>query len=133
VAYRQEGCVIGQTWDGPINKMRDEGDAVQYLAPKEGALAWSDTIALAKGAKNIAQAYEFMSFAMKPENGGLMAVETGYNSIVVGAEKHTTPNYQRNFADAYPADAVEKLWFQGEEKPWFIAKRQEFAAKLQAA
>jgi hypothetical protein len=34
---------------------------------------------------------------------------------------------------AYPGDAIEKLWFQGEEKPWFIAKRQEFAAKLQAA
>jgi spermidine/putrescine transport system substrate-binding protein len=133
VAYRQEGCVIGQTWDGPINKMRDEGDAVKYLAPKEGALTWSDTLALAKGAKNIEQAYAFMSFSTRPEVGGLMAVETGYNSIVVGAEKHTNANYQRNFSEAYPGDAIEKLWFQGEEKPWFIAKRQEFAAKLQAA
>jgi spermidine/putrescine transport system substrate-binding protein len=133
LAYRQEGCVIGQTWDGPPNTMRNEGDAVKYLSPKEGALTWVDTLSIAKGAKNIEQIYAFMTWALQPEVGGLMANETGYNSIVIGAEKHTNPNYQRNFSEAYPGDAIEKLWFQGEEKPWFIAKRQEFAAKLQAA
>jgi len=133
VAYRQEGCVIGQTWDGPINQMRNDGDKVKYLAPKEGALTWCDTLAIPKGAKNIEQAYAYMNWALQPEVGGLMANETGYNSIVVGAEKFTNPNYQRNFTEAYPGDAIEKLWFQREEKPWFIAKRQEFAAKLQAA
>lgn len=133
LAYRQEGCVIGQTWDGPPNTMRNEGDAVKYLAPKEGALTWVDTLSIAKGAKNMDQIYAFMTWALQPEVGGLMANETGYNSIVIGAEKHTNPNYQRNFSEAYPGDAIEKLWFQGEEKPWFIAKRQEFAAKLQAA
>ncbi|MCC7045371.1 MAG: extracellular solute-binding protein [Alphaproteobacteria bacterium] len=133
VAYRQEGCVIGQTWDGPPNTMRNEGDPIKYLAPKEGALTWCDTLSITKGAKNLEQVYEYMQWALQPEVGGLMANETGYNSIVVGAEKHTNPNYQRNFSEAYPGDAIDKLWFQGEEKPWFIAKRQEFAAKLQAA
>ncbi len=133
LAFRQEGCVIGQTWDGPINKMRDEGDPMQFLAPKEGALAWSDTLALPKGAKNIEQAYAYMSWSTIAENGGLMSVETGYNSIAAGAEKFTNDKFRRNFADAYPGDAIERLWFQGEEQPWFIAKRQEFAAKLQAA
>ena len=133
VAYRQEGCVIGQTWDGPPNTMRNEGDPVKYLAPKEGALTWCDTLSITKGAKNIEQIYAYMTWALQPEVGGLMANETGYNSIVIGAEKHTNPNYQRNFSEAYPGDAIDKLWFQGEEKPWFIAKRQEFAAKLQAA
>lgn len=132
-AFLQEGCVIGQTWDGPINKMRDEGNPFKYLAPKEGALTWVDTVSLTKGAKNIAQAYAFIAWMQKPENGGLSAVETGYNSVVIGAEKFTNAKFQKNFQDAYPGDALEKLWFQGEEKSWFIAKRQEFATKLQAA
>ena len=132
-AFLHEGCVIGQTWDGPINTMRNEGNPFRYLAPKEGALTWVDTCAFTKGAKNIAQAYEFIKWMQIPVNGGLMADETGYNSVVIGAEKHTKPNFTRNFNDAYPGDALEKLWFQAEEKPWFIAKRQEFATKLQAA
>ena len=76
VAYRQEGCVIGQTWDGPPNTMRNEGDTVKYLAPKEGALTWCDTLAITKGAKNLDQAYEYMNWALQPEVGGLMANET---------------------------------------------------------
>jgi spermidine/putrescine transport system substrate-binding protein len=132
-AFLQEGCVIGQTWDGPINTMRTEGKAYRYLAPKEGALTWVDTVSLTKGAKNIAQAYEFIKFMQMPENGGLSADGTGYNSVIVGAEKHTQPSFTKNFQSAYPGDSLEKLWFQGEEKPWFIAKRQEFATKLQAA
>ena len=70
---------------------------------------------------------------LKPENGGIFAVNTGYNSVVTGAEKFTNQSYQRNFEDAYPGNALDKLWFQLEERPWFIAKRQEFATKLQAA
>jgi spermidine/putrescine transport system substrate-binding protein len=106
---------------------------VKYLAPKEGALTWVDTVSLTKGAKNIDQAYAFINWMLKPENGGIFAVNTGYNSVVVGAEKHTNANFQRNFEETYPGNALANLWFQGEERPWFIAKRQEFATKLQAA
>jgi spermidine/putrescine transport system substrate-binding protein len=131
--FLQEGCVIGMTWDGPINTMRNEGHPVKYLAPKEGALTWVDTVSLTKGAKNLDQVYAFIDFMLKPENGGLFAVNTGYNSVVKGAEKFTNANFQRNFEETYPGDALQRLWFQGEERPWFIAKRQEFATKLQAA
>jgi spermidine/putrescine transport system substrate-binding protein len=131
--FLQEGCVIGMTWDGPINTMRNEGHPVKYLAPKEGALTWVDSVALCRGAKNIDQAYAFINWMLKPENGGIFAVNTGYNSVVTGAEKFTNQNYQRNFEETYPGDALQKLWFQLEEKSWFIAKRQEFATKLQAA
>jgi spermidine/putrescine transport system substrate-binding protein len=131
--FLQEGCVIGMTWDGPVNAMRNEGHPVKYLAPKEGALTWVDTVSLTRGAKNLDQAYAFINWMLKPENGGIFAVNTGYNSVVVGAEKNTDKNYQRNFEETYPGNALDRLWFQGEEKPWFIAKRQEFATKLQAA
>jgi spermidine/putrescine transport system substrate-binding protein len=131
--FLQEGCVIGMTWDGPINTMRNEGHPVKYLAPKEGALTWVDSVSLCRGAKNLEQAYAFIAWMQKPENGGLFAVNTGYNSVVTGAEKFTNANYQRNFEETYPGNALERLWFQLEERPWFIAKRQEFATKLQAA
>jgi spermidine/putrescine transport system substrate-binding protein len=131
--FLQEGCVIGMTWDGPINTMRNEGHPVKYLAPKEGALTWVDSVSLCRGAKNLEQAYAFIAWMQKAENGGLFAVNTGYNSVVTGAEKFTNTNYQRNFEEAYPGNALERLWFQLEERPWFIAKRQEFATKLQAA
>lgn len=132
-AFLQDGCVIGQTWDGPINTMANEGHPFRYLSPKEGALTWVDALALPKGAKNIEQAYAFANWAMQAPVGGLMADETGYNSVVTGAEKFTKPAYTKNFNSAYPEDAISKLWFQGAESTSFIAKRQELATKLQAA
>jgi spermidine/putrescine transport system substrate-binding protein len=131
-AFTKEGCVIGQTWDGPINTLKNEGEPVSYLAPKEGALVWCDTLAIPRGARNIEQAHAYMNWSLQPEIGGLIADETGYNPVTSGGAGFARPSYRKNFQEAFPGDALEKLWFQGEEKSWFIAQRQEMAAKLRA-
>jgi len=131
--FLESGAAIGMTWDGPIFQMKNEGQPMQYLAPVEGALAWIDTIAMTKGAANVEQAYAFINWAFQPEVGGIVSDNTGYNSVVQGFDAFVADNFKKNFQEAYPDDAVAKLWMQGIEAPWFLEKRQELVDKISAA
>ncbi len=131
--FEQDGALIGETWDGPIFQLKNQGLPYNYLAPTEGALAWIDTIAITAGAANVEQAYAFINWAFQPENGGLASDNTTYNSVVQGFDAHVSESFKKNFADAYPGDAVAKLWMQGIERPGFLEKRQALVDKISAA
>ncbi|MCZ4282487.1 extracellular solute-binding protein [Kiloniella laminariae] len=129
----QEDVIRGQTWDGPILALKSEGNPVQYQAPKEGALAWVDGIAMPVGAKNIDQVYAFLEFSFRPEFGGLTANLTGYNSAVIGADAHLTETSKKNFAEAYPGDALDNLFAWPAEPTWYAQLRTEFQDKFVAS
>jgi spermidine/putrescine transport system substrate-binding protein len=131
--FQQDGAVIGMTWDGPIMQMKDQGLPYSYLAPVEGALMWLDSLAMTAAASNIEQAYAFINWAFTPEVGGIVSNNTGYNSCVQGFDAHVTDSFKKNFQEAYPGDAIAKLWLQGTERPWFLEKRQALADKISAA
>lgn len=131
--FEQDGAVIGETWDGPIFQLKNQGRPYNYLAPTEGALTWIDSISLTRGAVNVEQAYAFMNWAFTPEVGGVVSDATGYNSVVQGFDAHVADSFKKNFAEAYPGDAVAKLWVQGTERPWFLEKRQKLVDKISAA
>ncbi len=131
--FEEEGAVIGITWDGPIFQLKNQSRPYNYLAPVEGALSWIDSIALTAGAENLEQAYAFINWSFQPEIGGIVSDNTGYNSVVQGFDAHVADSFKKNFADAYPGDAVQKLWVQGTERPWFLEKRQALVDKISAA
>ncbi len=133
IMFLQNGVVIGQTWDGPIFTLKNEGEPMMYMAPKEGALTWIDSVCIPKGAKNIEQAYAFINWALTPEVGGLMSLTTNYNSVVRGAEEFTNDQFKKNFQEAYPGDALERLWFYPPEGSQYTAIEQEYADQIMAA
>jgi spermidine/putrescine transport system substrate-binding protein len=65
-----EGVIVGQTWDGPPLALKSAGEPVTYQAPKEGALAWVDGMAIPVGAENIDEIYAFLDFCYTPEPAG---------------------------------------------------------------
>lgn len=130
-AFTDGGCTIGQTWDTTGIKLHTDVDAKwRYGAPKEGALAWMDTAAIASGADNVDQAYAFLNFLLSPEIGGMFANATGYNSAAVGSAAHLSDANKEAFAFAYPGDSIEKLWWWPMFTPWFSAVREEYVEKL---
>jgi spermidine/putrescine transport system substrate-binding protein len=131
--FEQDGAIIGETWDGPIFQLKNQGRPYNYLAPTEGALTWIDSISLTHGAANVEQAYAFMNWSFQAEVGGVVSDATGYNSVVQGFDAHVADSFKKNFAEAYPGDAVAKLWVQGTERPWFLEKRQKLVDKISAA
>lgn len=131
--FEQDGAVIGNTWDGPIFQLKDQGRPYMYMAPVEGALLWIDSIAMTAAAANHEQAYAFINWACQAEIGGIVSDNTGYNSCVQGFDAYVKDSFKKNFQDAYPGDAIAKLWLQGTERPWFLERRQALADKISAA
>ncbi len=131
--FMQNGVVIGQTWDGPPLRLFKEGKPVRFLAPKEGAFTWVDGLAIPVGARNTDAIYEFIKFANKPEMGGLLANETGYNSVANGAADHLTAESKKAFASAYPGDALDKLWPWPATPSWYAEIRNQYRDKFVAA
>lgn len=130
-AFTDSGCTIGQTWDTTGIKLHNDVDIKWvYTAPKEGALAWMDTMAIPSGAANVDQAYELINFLMTPEIGAMHANNTGYNSAAVGSDKHLSAANKVAFDVAYPQDAIDNLWWWPMLTPWFSSVRQEYVEKI---
>lgn len=128
-----EGVIVGQTWDGPPIALKTAGEPVMYRAPVEGAMAWVDGLSLPVGAKNIDQVYAFIECAYDAKLAGEAIKTHGYNSPVVGADKFGGDVYAKNFADAYPGDALSKLNAWPAEMPWYVTARTEFVNKFMSA
>ena len=99
---------IGQTWDGPPLALKKEGKPVSYQAPKEGAIAWIDGIAMIKAAKNVDQIYALLNYLHTPEVSALLADGSGYNPVVTGADALTSDAFKKNFQEAYPGNALQE-------------------------
>lgn len=127
------GVVIGQTWDGPALSLKKDGKPVSYMAPKEGAISWLDGWALLSEAKNTDQAYEWIKYVHSPEVSAMVADGSGYNPVVKGSADLLSPAAKKNFEEAYPDDALSKLWSRPAEPSWFADLRTQYAEKLKAA
>jgi spermidine/putrescine transport system substrate-binding protein len=133
-AFAQESCVIGQTWDGPgLTLFRQSKGRYRYQMPKEGGLAWLDSVGIPSGADNLEQAYAFINHLFKPEVGAMMTNQSGYNSCVVGAEKHLQPEVREAYNATYSNAALENLWWWQADPPYWIAVRQEYVKRFMAA
>ncbi len=129
----QNGCVLGQTWDGPVLSLKKDGKPVTYQAPKEGAIAWLDGWAMPSAATNVDQAYAWLNYLYTPEVGANVAEGSGYNPVITGADTLLSAAAKKNFQEAYPGDAVARLWWRPPEPSWFGAARGEFADKFKSA
>ena len=126
--FLTEGVVVGQTWDGPPIALKNAGEPVMYRAPKEGALAWIDGMAIPVGAENIDQLYAFLDHAFSPEPAGKAIDQHGYNSAVLGADVFASDTYAKNFGEAYPGDSLANLWPWPNEPQWYADLRTEYVA-----
>jgi len=131
--FTQNGCVIGQTWDGPAIELMKEGSPVQYLAPREGAFAWLDGLSMPIGAKNKEQAYELVNAIYTAKAGAQMANSTGYNATVHGVRDLLDAQTKAAFESAYPGDALDKLWWWPDEPNWYAEIRSEYRDQLIAS
>lgn len=125
-AFKEAGCVIGQTWDTTGLLLNREDSAYVYRAPKEGIITWLDSFGMLKQAENKEQAIAFMNFMLQPEVGGMFANNTGYNSAVAGAADFASDDFKRQFNEVYTADVLGNMWWWQADTPFFAPIRNEF-------
>lgn len=132
-AFARNGAILGQTWDGPMIELKNAGEPVNYMAPLEGAFAWLDGFSLPAGAENIDQTYELLKACYAPENAALQASLSGYNATVKGADKYLDEKAKKAFDEAYPEDALDRLWWWPTEPQWYADLRTGYRDRFLAA
>lgn len=129
-AFRTNGCVLGLTWDVTAAALRRETLSVRYVAPKEGALAWMEGFALVKGAPNTDAAYAWINWFYTPETGARFANHTSLAVASKGTDRLLEEGLRSFQADAYPGDALEKLWWWPPQPAWYVAARNNYIERL---
>lgn len=124
--FTEAGCIIGQTWDGPIIDLKIKGQPLSYAAPQEGALAWMDCLSIPAAARNLEEVYVFFDYLYRPEAGGRLASDTGYNPAQTGAPDFMASADRDALRDSLPGDALDRLWFWPPAPEWYRRKRLEF-------
>ena len=124
---------LGQTWDGPPLTLKKEGKPVSYQAPVEGAIVWLDGVSLMKSAKNTDQAYAFVDYLHTPEVSAQVSDGSNYNPVVTGADAMTSDAFKKNFQEAYPGDALDRVWPWPAEPSWYAEIRSQYVDQFTAA
>jgi len=111
-SMRSGEVFVAMAWDAGGWKLHGENKAIDFKAPKEGALGWIDTFAIPAKAKNIDAAYKWINFIMKPENAGYFSSQEKYATASNGALKYTDEAVAANFARAFPQDVIDNIkWY----------------------
>src|SRR3546814_21033793 len=103
------------------------------MTPQEGAFAWLDGLAIPIGAKNFDETYTFLNYIYDSEVNGLIANETGYNPVSIVAENYLSADSKKAFGEAYPGDALDRLWWWQPSHPWYTEIRAAYSDKYVAA
>ena len=124
-AFKDAGCVVGQTWDTTGLLLNRENADFVYRAPKEGIITWLDSIAMLKQAENKEQAVAFMNHMLSPEIGGMFSNNTGYNSAVAGAADYASEEFKTQFNEVYTPEVLSNMWWWQADTPFFAPVRNE--------
>jgi spermidine/putrescine transport system substrate-binding protein len=91
-----QGVPLVHCWDGDAAMaMRDVGDKLRYVLPKEGFMLWMDGIAIPANAPSPYAAHLFLNFILDPRNAAGAANAIGYQSAVPGAMQYITDPVQK--------------------------------------
>jgi len=85
------------------------------------------------GAKNREQANAWLDYLATPEVAAKLTEGAGYNPVVNGANALLSEATLRRFAETFPGDALDQLWYRIPEPVWFGLLRDEYVTKLRAA
>ncbi len=111
-SMRSEEVFVAMAWDAGGWKLHGDNKAIDFKAPKEGALGWIDTFAIPAKAKNVDAAYKWINFIMKPENAGYFSSQEKYATASADALKFTDAAVAANFARSFPQATIDNIkWY----------------------
>ena len=111
-SMRSSEVFVAMAWDAGGWKLHADNAAIDFKAPAEGALGWIDTFAIPAKAENVAAAYKWINFMMKPENAGYFSSQEKYATASADALKFTDEAVSANFARSFPQEVIDNIkWY----------------------
>ena len=103
---------VAMAWDNGGWKLHAENPDIDFIAPKSGALGWIDTFAIPAKAKNVAAAYKWINFMLKPENAAVFTNMEKYGTASAGAIDHYDPDVKANFKRSFSQADIDNIkWY----------------------
>ncbi|EOC0112048.1 putative ABC transporter substrate-binding protein YdcS [Cronobacter sakazakii] len=98
--FKNEGVVAASAWPYQANTLKNEGQPIATVFPKEGVTGWADTTMLHADAKHPNCAYQWMNWSLTPKVqgdvaawfGSLPAVPEGCKASTLLGEKGCETN-----------------------------------------
>jgi len=124
---------IGQIWGGEVYMASVEDPSIRLVYPKEGAIFWMDNLVIPRGARNVANAYKFINFMLRPDIAKMNCEFIGYATPNLKAQQMLAPAVRNNPA-VYPDRAtIKRGEFQSDvgdailiyEKYWEMLKTEQ--------
>jgi spermidine/putrescine transport system substrate-binding protein len=111
-SVRTGEVTVAEAWDNGAWKLHAENQAIDYVAPAEGALGWIDTFAIPAKAKNVEAAYKWINFVMQPENAALFTNAEKTPTASKDAGKFIDAAFQANFKRSFPQEVIDNIkWY----------------------
>jgi spermidine/putrescine transport system substrate-binding protein len=88
-ALRHGDVALSMAWSGDVYQENPSGDpnGLQFVVPEEGAILWTDAMAIPKGAQHPVDAITFMDYVYKPEIAAMIAAYVAYVTPVPSARE----------------------------------------------
>lgn len=104
---RQENAWICESWGGRVLALQKEGyDNIEYVIPKEGAMGWTDNLAIVTGSESREKAYDLLNHTYKRKS--LLALSEKMNYTV---QVKNPPEKMKQLPDYAPAkDLAFRNW-----------------------
>lgn len=132
-AFLSEVCVVGYIWDTTAKSLQRQGLPICFTAPVEGANCYLQNFVLLNSGKNKQQANTWVSWINTPKGGAMYAKAYCAFSPAQGAIDLMNSQDREFFELAYPQKALDNLWWQPEQKPWFVERRKIYAQTFKNA
>lgn len=111
-SMRSGEVYVAMAWDNGGWKLHEENKAIDFKAPKEGALGWIDTYTIPAKAKNVDAAYKWINFMMRPENAGYFTSTEAIPTASAGAAPYIIEDVRANFERSFPVETIDNIkWY----------------------
>lgn len=98
-------------WSGDILQIMEENPDIRLVIPKEGAMAWVDSLCIPKGAPHKEMAETFINFVLEAEIGAEISNYVRFASPNAAAMALINPDDLNNPGIYPPPDVMDKLQF----------------------
>jgi spermidine/putrescine transport system substrate-binding protein len=91
-ALADGSLAITMAWSGDVFQLQFDNPDLQFVVPEEGAILWTDNMAIPKGAQNPNAALAMMDYVYDPANAAQIAEWVNYITPVPGAQEVISQN-----------------------------------------
>ena len=125
-SLRSGEVYLAMAWEVGAWQVHAENPDIDFVAPKSGALGWIDTFAIPAKAKNVAGAYKWINFMLRPENAAVFTNAEMYGTASKGAVELYDPEVKANFTRCFTDADIDNIkWY-----PPVPVKLEEIEGKI---